>query len=149
MTATSTHDAGIDKYSKIPINYNDMSLRKKEGTLGSDLYRTEKALADQGVEIPMTKRWQLTNRYRGLQCDGLHTDMRGRDPMFFDTDCPSGKQAYGESVGCTWVEPFRSELAASCPSAPGIDDLVLQSGLYSICAGHQQPFCYMHTDEIR
>jgi hypothetical protein len=149
MTATSTHDAGIDQYSKIPIAYTDISMRKARGDMGSGEYRTEKALFEQGIEIPMTKRWQLTNRYRGLQCDGVHTDMRGRDPLFYRANCPRGNQRYGRSVYCNWVEPFNAELASNCPQASGLDDMVLQSGLYALCAAHEEPFCYSHTEAIR
>jgi hypothetical protein len=149
MSATTTHDAGRDLRNSQPLVYNSIRQRKKSGHIGSNEYRTEKALFDQGVEIPTTKRWQISNRYRGLQCDGIHTDMRARDPLFFDLPCPMGEQKYGQSTYCTWVEPFKPEVRAACPEAYGLDDLVLQSGLYAMCAAHEQPFCYSYTERIR
>jgi hypothetical protein len=149
MAATSTKNSGIDKHTKIPITYNAMQQRKAKGELGSNQYKTEKLLFDSGLEIPMTRRWQLTNRYRGLQCDGMHTDMRGRDPLFYNTPCPQGEGPYGATTACNWVEPFKSELEPMCPMASGIDDLVLQSGLYALCASRERPFCYQHTEYIR
>jgi len=149
MTATTTYNAGRDPNSKQPIAYNYINQRKKSGQIGSNEYRTEKALFDQGIEIPTTKRWQISNRYRGLQCDGIHTDMRARDPLYYDLPCPMGEQKWGQSQYCNWVEPFKAELRAVCPEASGLDDLVLQSGLYSMCAAHEQPFCYSYTERIR
>mmetsp|Transcript_104054 Transcript_104054/g.294501 ORF Transcript_104054/g.294501 Transcript_104054/m.294501 type:complete len:453 (+) Transcript_104054:121-1479(+) len=150
MAATTTHNSGIDARTKTPIVYNDIAQRKKSGRMGSGEYRTEKELYAQGIEVPTTKRWQITNRYRGLQCDGIHTDMRARDPLFYDMPCPMGQQKYGQSTYCAWAEPFkRSELSSLCPVATGLDDLVLQSGLYSMCAAHEQPFCYAYTENIR
>jgi len=149
MAATTTHNSGVDARSKTPIVYNDIALRKQTGRMGSNEYRTEKELYAQGIEVPTTKRWQITNRYRGLQCDGIHTDMRARDPLYYDMPCPMGEQAYGQSTYCAWVEPFKKELSAVCPYAFGLDDLVLQSGLYSICAAHEKPFCYSYTEHIR
>jgi len=150
MAAASPRDEGRDPTNSLPISYSTMSRRKTQGMLGSNQYRSEKALTKSGIEIPMTKRWQLTNRYRGLQCDGMHTDMRARDPLFYNAECPLGKQMYGVSNnGCNWVEPFKAGLADLCPLATGLDDLVLQSGLYSMCAAHERPFCYQHTEMIR
>jgi hypothetical protein len=149
MAATSTKNGGIDKHTKIPITFTAMQQRKTKGELGSNQYKTEKTLFDSGLEIPMTRRWQLTNRYRGLQCDGMHTDMRGRDPLFYNMPCPQGEGPYGATTACNWVEPFKSELEPMCPMASGIDDLVLQSGLYSLCASRERPFCYQHTEYIR
>jgi len=151
MAATSTHDKGKD--GGVPIVYTSISMRKAHGEIGSNEYRDEKKILAEAIpmtEVPMTKRWQLTNRYRGLQCDGIHTDMRGRDPLFYDQPCPYGEvPAHGASSYCMWVEPFQEDLSNSCPAAIGVDDLVLQSGLYSICAGHERPFCYQHTGNIR
>jgi len=150
MTATSTRDHGRDPSNAVPVTHTAITRRKSKGLLGSNQYQTEKALTKSGIEIPMTKRWQLTNRYRGLQCDGMHTDMRARDPLFYSAECPNGKQEYGlASNGCNWVEPFKADLADLCPMASGLDDLVLQSGLYSICAAHERPFCYQHSENIR
>jgi len=149
MSAASTHDAGRDPRSRIPVTFTSIKQRKTSGYLGSNEYKTEKELFNRGLEIPTTKRWQLTNRYRGLQCDGMHTDMRARDPLFYALPCPMGQQRYGQSTYCNWVEPFNSDVAQSCPLASGLDDLVLQSGLYSICAAHEQPFCYQYTESIR
>jgi len=150
MAAASPRDEGRDRTNSLPISYSTMSRRKTQGTLGSNQFKSEKALLKSGVEIPMTKRWQLTNRYRGLQCDGMHTDMRARDPLFYNEACPRGKQLYGVSgSGCNWVEPFRAGLEDLCPLATGVDDLVLQSGLYAVCAAHERPFCYQHTETIR
>jgi len=149
MTATTTYNLGRDQYSKQPITYNHMIQRKQSGKMGSNEYRTEKQLFDQGIEIPTTKRWQISNRYRGLQCDGVHTDIRARDPLYYDLPCPVGQQKWGQSKFCTWVEPFKAELRAACPEASGLDDLVLQSGLYAMCAAHEQPFCYTYTEHIR
>merc|ERR1719253_271403 len=147
MAAASPHDEGRDKHTSVPITYTALKKRKAEGELGSNMYNTEKSLFKSGIEIPMTRRWQLTNRYRGLQCDGLHTDMRARDPVFYDTPCHGGEQRYGKSSnGCNWVEPFKTEVKDFCPEASGLDDLVLQSGLYSACAAHEMPFCYQHTE---
>jgi len=149
MAATTTYDAGKDQRNNQPIAYNYMKQRKKSGQIGSNEYKTEKALFDQGIEIPTTKRWQISNRYRGLQCDGIHTDMRARDPLFYDLPCPMGRQKWGRSTYCTWAEPFKAELRAACPEAYGLDDMVLQSGLYAMCAAHEQPFCYSYTEHIR
>ncbi|CAK0799791.1 unnamed protein product [Prorocentrum cordatum] len=149
MAATTTYDAGRDPRNNQPIAYNYMKQRKKRGHIGSNEFKTEKELFDQGIEIPTTKRWQISNRYRGLQCDGIHTDMRARDPLFYDLPCPMGKQKWGQSNYCTWVEPFKAELRPVCPEAYGLDDLVLQSGLYAMCAAHEQPFCYSYTEHIR
>jgi len=149
MAATSSHDAGVDPKTGIPITYTAIQRRKMKGDIGSNEYRTEKAFMAGGIEIPMTKRWQLTNRYRGLQCDGIHTDMRARDPLFYSVPCGKGTQPYGRSMFCNWVEPFKSEVFESCPVATGIDDMVLQSGLYALCAAHESPFCYAHTEYIR
>ncbi|CAK0887014.1 unnamed protein product [Prorocentrum cordatum] len=91
MAATSTEDHGIDKHTRIPTTYTSIQQRKTKGELGSNQYKTEKTLFDSGLEIPVTRRWQLTNRYRGLQCDGMHTDMRGRDPLFYPA--PGGRCA--------------------------------------------------------
>jgi hypothetical protein len=154
MAATSTHESGRDPpHVGTPITYTSISMRKARGEIGSNEYRDEKKILAEAIpmtEVPMTKRWQLTNRYRGLQCDGIHTDMRGRDPLFYDQPCPYGEAPrYGVSSNCMWVEPFQESLTASCPAASGLDDLVLQSGLYSVCAGHERPFCYQHTGNIR
>jgi len=149
MAATTTYDGGRDPRTNIPIAFNSILQRKLKGRMGSNQYRTEKELFQQGIEVPTTKRWQISNRYRGLQCDGIHTDMRARDPLFYDMPCPMGQQKYGQSTYCTWVEPFKKELRGVCPVANGLDDLVLQSGLYSMCAAHEEPFCYMHTELIR
>jgi len=151
MTAVSLRDEGRDGHSRVPITYTSIRARMAEGKLGSNMYKTEKALMKSGIEIPMTKRWQLTNHYRGLQCDGFHTDMRARDAAFYDTPCPRGEQSYGKSSnGCNWVESFnKAAVAEFCPAASGLDDLVLQSGLYSICAAHETPFCFQHTEHIR
>ncbi|CAK0840125.1 unnamed protein product [Prorocentrum cordatum] len=149
MAATTTHNEGRDERTKIPIAFNSISQRKATGQIGSNEYATEKSLYEQGIEVPTTKRWQITNRYRGLQCDGIHTDMRARDPLFYDMPCPMGKQKYGQSTFCTWVEPFKKELSGLCPWAYGLDDMVLQSGLYSMCAAHEKPFCYSYTEHIR
>ena len=43
----------------------------------------------------------------------------------------------------------KKELGGLCPWAYGLDDLVLQSGLYSMCAAHERPFCYSYTEHIR
>mmetsp|Transcript_104039 Transcript_104039/g.294460 ORF Transcript_104039/g.294460 Transcript_104039/m.294460 type:complete len:426 (+) Transcript_104039:62-1339(+) len=151
MAATSTHHQGMDR--GVPIVYTSISMRKAHGEIGSNEYRDEKKILAEAIpmtEVPMTKRWQLTNRYRGLQCDGIHTDMRGRDPLFYDQPCPYGEApAYGTSSYCMWTEPFQQELSESCPAATGVDDLVLQSGLYSMCAAHEKPFCYSYTEHIR
>jgi len=149
MAATSTHDAGRDPRTNIPITFNAILQRKLGGQMGSNEYRTEKELYNQGVEVPTTKRWQITNRYRGLQCDGIHSDMRARDPLYYDMPCPMGQQRYGQSTYCTWVEPFKNQLKNVCPLAYGLDDLVFQSGLYSLCAAHEEPFCYAWTEHIR
>jgi len=149
MAATSPHDMGRDPRTKIPITYTAISNRKAAREIGSGEYRVEREFLASATEIPITKRWQLTNRYRGFQCDGLHTDMRSRDPLFYTSPCPHGEDRYGVSVHCNWVEPFRQELVAQCPVASGLDDLVLQSGLYSICAAHERPFCYQHSEGIR
>ncbi|CAK0807334.1 unnamed protein product [Prorocentrum cordatum] len=149
MAATSTHDMGRDRRTKIPITYTAISNRKAAREIGSGEYRTEREFFALATEIPITKRWQLTNRYRGLQCDGLHTDMRGRDPLFYTAPCPRGEGRYGVSVHCNWVEPFREELITQCPIASGLDDLVLQSGLYAICAGSEKPFLDSHAPVIR
>jgi len=149
MAATSTHDAGRDPRTNIPITFNAILQRKLGRQMGSNEYRTEKELSSQGIEVPTTKRWQITNRYRGLQCDGIHTDMRARDPLYYDMPCPMGQQRYGQSTYCTWVEPFKKQLKDLCPVAYGLDDLVLQSGLYAMCAAHEEPFCYTWTEHIR
>jgi len=150
MAATTTQDKGRDPRTGIPITFNSILQRKLSRQMGSNERRTEKALYDQGVEVPTTKRWQITNRYRGLQCDGIHSDMRARDPLFYDMPCPMGRQRYGQSTYCTWVEPFnKTSLSGLCPVANGLDDLVLQSGLYSMCAAHEEPFCYTYTEHIR
>jgi hypothetical protein len=149
MAATTTHSEGRDERTKIPITFNSISQRKATGQIGSNEFATEKSLYEQGIEVPTTKRWQITNRYRGLQCDGIHTDMRARDPLFYDMPCPMGQQKYGKSTYCTWVEPFKKELSGLCPWAYGLDDMVLQSGLYSMCAAHEKPFCYSYTEHIR
>jgi hypothetical protein len=149
MAATSTHDAGRDPRTNIPITFNAILQRKLGGQIGSNEYRTEKELYSQGIEVPTTKRWQISNRYRGLQCDGIHSDMRARDPLYYDMPCPQGQQRYGQSTYCTWVEPFKKQLKDFCPLAYGLDDLVLQSGLYSMCAAHEEPFCYTWTEHIR
>jgi hypothetical protein len=149
MAATSTHDAGRDPRTKIPITFNAILQRKLSKQMGSNEYRTEKEFYNQGVEVPTTKRWQISNRYRGLQCDGIHSDMRARDPLYYDMPCPMGQQRYGQSTYCTWVEPFKKQLMDVCPVAYGLDDLVLQSGLYSMCAAHEEPFCYSWTEHIR
>jgi len=149
MAATTTYSEGRDEHTKIPITFNSISQRKATGKIGSNEYATEKSLYEQGIEVPTTKRWQITNRYRGLQCDGIHTDMRARDPLFYDMPCPMGQQKYGQSTYCTWVEPFKKELSGLCPLANGLDDMVLQSGLYSMCAAHEEPFCYRYTEAIR
>jgi len=117
MSAASTHDAGRDPRSRIPVTFTSIKQRKTSGYLGSNEYKTEKELFNRGLEIPTTKRWQLTNRYRGLQCDGMHTDMRARDPLFYAMPCPMGQQRYGQSTYCTWVEPFKKELSGACPLA--------------------------------
>jgi len=149
MAATTTQNAGRDPRTNMPIVLNSIFQRKLSGQMGSGEYRTERQLYEQGIEVPITKRWQITNRYRGLQCDGIHTDMRARDPLFYDMPCPMGQQKYGQSTYCTWVEPFKKELSGLCPWAYGLDDMVLQSGLYSICAAHEEPFCYRYTEAIR
>jgi hypothetical protein len=150
MAATTTKDAGRDPRTNVPITFNSIGRRKMKGEIGSNEFRTEKELSAQGIEVPTTKRWQISNRYRGLQCDGIHTDMRARDPLFYDMPCPMGEQKYGQSTYCAWVEPFkRQELGSLCPLANGLDDLVLQSGLYSMCAAHEEPFCYTYTEHIR
>jgi len=149
MAATSTHDAGRSPRTNIPVTLNSIMQRKTKRQIGSNEYGTERELFEQGIEIPTTKRWQITNRYRGLQCDGIHTDMRARDPLFYDMPCPMGEQQYGRSSYCTWVEPFKKGLSGVCPWAYGLDDLVLQSGLYAVCAAHEQPFCYAYTENIR
>jgi len=149
MAATTTKDQGRDPRTNAPIVFNAIARRKMKGEMGSNEHRTEKELLAQGIEVPTTKRWQISNRYRGLQCDGIHTDMRARDPLFYDLPCPMGEQKYGQSTYCAWVEPFKRELGALCPTANGLDDLVLQSGLYSMCAAHEQPFCYQYTEHIR
>jgi hypothetical protein len=92
MAATTTQDAGRDPHTKMPIVFNSIFQRKLTGQMGSNEYRTEKQLFDQGIEVPTTKRWHITNRYRGLQCDGIHSDMRARDPLFYDMPCPMGQQ---------------------------------------------------------
>jgi len=149
MAATTTHNAGDDRRTKLPLTLNSIAQRKVSRQMGSNEYGTERELFDSGIEIPTTKRWQITNRYRGLQCDGIHTDMRARDPLFYDMPCPMGEQRYGQSTYCAWVEPFKRELDWICPVATGLDDMVLQSGLYSMCAAHEQPFCYAYTENIR
>merc|ERR1719203_1188322 len=151
MTAASTHSKGRDPHTQVPITYTAINRRKVNGVMGSGQYKAEKTFLKSGIEIPMTRRWQLTNRYRGLQCHGMHTDMRARDSLFYNAECPGGKQKpYGvSSKGCNWVEPFKADLADVCPTASGLDDLVLQSGLYSMCAAHERPFCYMHSEYIR
>ena len=75
--------------------------------------------------------------------------MRARDPLLYDMPCPMGQQKYGQNAYCIWVEPFKKELSGLCPLANGLDDLVLQSGLYSMCAAHEKPFCYSYTEHIR
>jgi len=149
MAATSTKDLGNDKVSGIPITYTAVGQRKIRGDIGSNQYRSEKAFMAAEFEVPMTKRWQLTNRYRGLQCDGIHSDMRARDPMYYDLPCPKGPDSYGKAQFCNWVEPFDGKVREACPEAVGLDDMVLQSGLYSMCAAHESPFCYAHTERIR
>jgi hypothetical protein len=149
MAATTTHNLGRSRHTKLPLTLNAIAQRKIRGAMGSGEYGTERELFNQGIEVPTTKRWQITNRYRGLQCDGVHTDMRARDPLFYDMPCPMGEQKYGQSTYCAWVEPFKKELNRVCPVATGLDDLVLQSGLYSMCAAHEQPFCYAYTENIR
>lgn len=149
MAATTAKDMGTDSRSRIPITFTAITQRKVRGEIGSNQYKSEKAFNAGGVEIPMTKRWQLTNRYRGLQCDGIHSDMRARDPLYYDLPCPKGPESYGRSTHCNWVEPFDDRVKDSCPKATGVDDLVLQSGLFSMCAAHESPFCYAYTERIR
>jgi len=150
MAATTSKDMGTDSHSGIPVAYTAITKRKKRGELGSNQYKSEKAFSAGGVvEIPMTKRWQLTNRYRGLQCDGIHSDMRARDPLYYDLPCPKGPESYGKSTYCNWVEPFDDRVREHCPQFIGLDDLVLQSGLFAMCAAHESPFCYAHTERIR
>jgi len=149
MAAASTHDAGRDEETKVPLVFTAISQRKARGEVGYSQYGDEKAIIKEQVgEVPMTKRWQLTNRFRGLACDGIHTDMRGRDPMY-DQPCPIGPAPkYGTSTYCNWVEPVRANLTQHCPAALGVDDMVLQSGLYALCVAHEKPFCYQHADKI-
>merc|ERR1719343_751785 len=64
MAATTTYSEGRDDRTKIPIVFNSISQRKAEGKIGSNMYATEKSLYEQGIEVPTTKRWQITNRYR-------------------------------------------------------------------------------------
>jgi len=149
MAATTAKDLGTDSRTGIPITYTAIAQRKVRGEIGSNQYKSEKAFLAGGVEIPMTKRWQLTNRYRGLQCDGIHSDMRARDPLYYDLPCPKGPETYGRSSHCNWVEPFDDRVREHCPQFIGLDDLVLQSGLYSMCAAHEEPFCYTYTEHIR
>jgi len=149
MAATTTHNAGRSRTTEIPLTLNSIAQRKIRRAIGSNEFGTERELFNQGIEIPTTKRWQITNRYRGLQCDGIHTDIRARDPLYYDMPCPMGDQKYGQSTYCAWVEPFKKELNRVCPVATGLDDMVLQSGLYSMCAAHEQPFCYAYTENIR
>ncbi|CAK0903992.1 unnamed protein product [Prorocentrum cordatum] len=149
MAATTAKDLGTDSRTGIPLTYTAIAQRKARGEIGSNQYKSEKAFLAGIVEIPMTKRWQLTNRYRGLQCDGIHSDMRARDPMYYDLPCPKGPETYGRSSHCNWVEPFDDGARAKCPQAVGLDDLVLQSGLFAMCAAHESPFCYAHTENIR
>jgi hypothetical protein len=149
MAATTAKNMGTDSHSGIPITFTAITQRKVRGEIGSNQYKSEKAFNAGGVEIPMTKRWQLTNRYRGLQCDGIHNDVRARDPLYYDLPCPKGPELYGRSTHCNWVEPFDDRVKGSCPRATGVDDLVLQSGLFAMCAAHESPFCYAHTERIR
>jgi len=149
MAAASTHDAGHDEETSVPLVFTAITQRKARGEVGYSQYTDEKAVIREQVgEVPMTKRWQLTNRFRGLACDGIHTDMRGRDPMY-DQPCPIGPPPkYGTSTYCNWVEPIRANLTKHCPAALGVDDMVLQSGLYALCVAHEKPFCYQHADKI-
>jgi hypothetical protein len=149
MAAASTHNAGHDEETKVPLVFTAIAQRKARGEVGYSQYADEKAVIKEQVgEVPMTKRWQLTNRFRGLACDGIHTDMRGRDPMY-DQPCPIGpRPKYGASTYCNWVEPIKANLTEHCPAALGVDDMVLQSGLYALCVAHEKPFCYQHADKI-
>jgi len=149
MAATTAKDLGTDLHTGIPITYTEIAQRKVRGEIGSNQYKSEKAFLEGVGDIPVTKRWQLTNRYRGLQCDGIHSDMRARDPMYYDLPCPKGPETYGRSSHCNWVEPFDDRVREKCPQAAGLDDMVLQSGLFAMCAAHERPFCYAHTDSIR
>jgi len=149
MAATTAKDLGTDLHTGIPITYTEIAQRKVRGEIGSNQYKSEKAFLEGVGDIPVTKRWQLTNRYRGLQCDGIHSDMRARDPMYYDLPCPKGPETYGRSSHCNWVEPFDDRVREHCPQFIGLDDLVLQSGLYSMCAAHEEPFCYTYTEHIR
>jgi len=149
MAATTPKDMGKDSHSGIPITYTAIAQRKVRSEIGSNQYKSEKAFLAESVEIPMTKRWQLTNRYRGLQCDGIHNDIRARDSLYYDLPCPKGPESYGRSTHCNWVEPFDDQVKEDCPQAIGLDDLVLQSGLFAVCAAHERPFCYAHTERIR
>jgi len=149
MAATTAKDLGTDLHTGIPITYTEIAQRKVRGEIGSNQYKSEKAFLEGVGDIPVTKRWQLTNRYRGLQCDGIHSDMRARDPMYYDLPCPKGPETYGRSSHCNWVEPFDDRVREHCPQFIGLDDLVLQSGLFAMCAAHESPFCYAHTERIR
>ena len=71
---------------------------------------TTKVMASLGV--PLTLRWEVSNKYRGLQCDGLHAM-----PHF--------------SGGRAW----------NCGGFPAYEELILQSGLQQLCLKHQMHLC--------
>eukprot|EP00959_Pyramimonas_sp_CCMP1952_P231915 4846584-Pyramimonas_sp.AAC.1 len=61
MAATTAKDLGTDSHTGIPITHTVIAQRKVRGEIGSNQYKSEKVFLAGGVEIPMTKRWQLTN----------------------------------------------------------------------------------------
>mmetsp|Transcript_90028 Transcript_90028/g.280203 ORF Transcript_90028/g.280203 Transcript_90028/m.280203 type:complete len:271 (-) Transcript_90028:84-896(-) len=63
--------------------------------------------------VPMTQRGWVMTKYRGLVCDGLHSD------------------PHDDTRARAW----------GCNGFRAVEDLVFQSGLYAACRGQRAPFC--------
>uniref|UniRef100_A0A7S1S1Z3 Uncharacterized protein n=1 Tax=Alexandrium catenella TaxID=2925 RepID=A0A7S1S1Z3_ALECA len=94
-----------------PPNRNAVLLEQNHASRVSAALAAEDRRVMASLGVPLTLRWEVSNKYRGLQCDGLHATPQwgGRD----------------------W----------NCGGFPAYEELILQSGLQQLCLKRRMRLC--------
>jgi hypothetical protein len=67
----------------------------------------------QALNVSIVPRYQVSKKYAGLQCDGIHNDPHGE----------TGADAWG------------------CPGYPAVEELIVRAGIAALCSPGEFPIC--------